>query len=228
MDEPNVLLLDEPTNDLDIDTLTALEDLLDGWPGTLLVVSHDRYFLERVCDRSWRCSATARLRDLPGGVDEYLALRRGRGATRRLAGRRPPRRPAGGAGARRRPTRPRPRAARKELARLERQLDKLRDREARLHDRDGGRGDRPRAGAGAGRGAARAASPSAPPSRSGGWSSPRRGSTVLIVPGADRPVSAYARAHAGRAGVGTGRRPHVWRSAATWSSSSTSCRSPPP
>ena len=51
MDEPNVLLLDEPTNDLDIDTLTALEDLLDGWPGTLLVVSHDRYFLERVCDR---------------------------------------------------------------------------------------------------------------------------------------------------------------------------------
>ena len=52
MDEPNVLLLDEPTNDLDIDTLTALEDLLDGWPGTLLVVSHDRYFLERVCDRT--------------------------------------------------------------------------------------------------------------------------------------------------------------------------------
>ena len=59
MDEPNVLLLDEPTNDLDIDTLTALEDLLDGWPGTLLVVSHDRYFLERVCDRRSRCSATA-------------------------------------------------------------------------------------------------------------------------------------------------------------------------
>ena len=50
MDEPNVLLLDEPTNDLDIDTLTALEDLLDGWPGTLVVVSHDRYFVERVCD----------------------------------------------------------------------------------------------------------------------------------------------------------------------------------
>ena len=50
MGEPNVLLLDEPTNDLDIDTLTALEDLLDGWPGTLVVVSHDRYFVERVCD----------------------------------------------------------------------------------------------------------------------------------------------------------------------------------
>ena len=50
MSEPNVLLLDEPTNDLDIDTLTALEDLLDGWPGTLVVVSHDRYFVERVCD----------------------------------------------------------------------------------------------------------------------------------------------------------------------------------
>ena len=75
MDEPNVLLLDEPTNDLDIDTLTALEDLLDGWPGTLVVVSHDRYFLERVCDTTWsRCSATA-ASALPGGVDEYLSRR---------------------------------------------------------------------------------------------------------------------------------------------------------
>ena len=55
MGEPNVLLLDEPTNDLDIDTLTALEDLLDGWPGTLVVVSHDRYFVERVCDNVARC-----------------------------------------------------------------------------------------------------------------------------------------------------------------------------
>ena len=76
MDEPNVLLLDEPTNDLDVDTLTALEDLLDGWAGTLLVVSHDRYFLERMCDRTVALLGDGRLRDLPGGVDEYLARRR--------------------------------------------------------------------------------------------------------------------------------------------------------
>ena len=81
MDEPNVLLLDEPTNDLDIDTLTALEDLLDDWPGSLLVVSHDRYFLERVCDRVVALLGDGGLRDLPGGVDQYLDLRR---AARRL------------------------------------------------------------------------------------------------------------------------------------------------
>src|SRR6186997_2537997 len=75
MDEPNVLILDEPTNDLDIDTLTALEDLLDGWPGSLLVVSHDRYFVERVCDREVALLGDGRLRDLPGGVEEYLRLR---------------------------------------------------------------------------------------------------------------------------------------------------------
>ena len=59
MGEPNVLLLDEPTNDLDIDTLTALEDLLDQWPGTLVVVSHDRYFVERVCDNVFALTRTA-------------------------------------------------------------------------------------------------------------------------------------------------------------------------
>ncbi|MGL5909973.1 MAG: ATP-binding cassette domain-containing protein, partial [Phycicoccus sp.] len=75
MDEPNVLLLDEPTNDLDIDTLTSLEDVLDGWPGTLVVVSHDRYLLERVCDRQVALLGDGRLRDLPGGVEEYLRLR---------------------------------------------------------------------------------------------------------------------------------------------------------
>ena len=130
MDEPNVLLLDEPTNDLDIDTLTALEDLLDGWAGTLVVVSHDRYFLERVCDTTVAMLGDGGLRDLPGGVDEYLALRRAA---------------AGAPGAARASTQgptgePGPsdaaatRAARKELARLDRQLDKLRDREDRLHD----------------------------------------------------------------------------------------------
>lgn len=74
--EPNVLLLDEPTNDLDTDTLAALEDLLDGWPGTLIVVSHDRYLLERVCDRQVALLGDARVRDLPGGVEQYLELRR--------------------------------------------------------------------------------------------------------------------------------------------------------
>ena len=134
MDEPNVLVLDEPTNDLDIDTLTALEDLLDGWAGTLLVVSHDRYFLERVCDRTVAMLGDGRLRDLPGGVDEYLARRRAvRAAVDRAA-------TGGGDGGRRwrRVAAPTDaaaaRAARKELARLERQLDKVRDRETRLHD----------------------------------------------------------------------------------------------
>jgi ATP-binding cassette subfamily F protein uup len=137
MDEPNVLVLDEPTNDLDIDTLTALEDLLDGWAGTLLVVSHDRYFLERVCDRTVAMLGDGRLRDLPGGVDEYLARRRAvRAAVDRPAA-------GGGAaaggvaagGAAAAPTdAAATRAARKELARLERQLDKVRDRENRLHD----------------------------------------------------------------------------------------------
>ena len=75
MAEPNVLLLDEPTNDLDIDTLRALEDLLDGWPGSLLVISHDRYFLERATDHVVALLRRRPLRMLPGGVDEYLQRR---------------------------------------------------------------------------------------------------------------------------------------------------------
>ncbi|MDA2811226.1 ABC-F family ATP-binding cassette domain-containing protein [Nocardiopsis sp. RSe5-2] len=75
MDEPNVVLLDEPTNDLDIETLNELEDLLDGWPGSLVVVSHDRYFLERVTDRTLALMGDRTLAFLPGGVDEYLARR---------------------------------------------------------------------------------------------------------------------------------------------------------
>ena len=86
-----MLLLDEPTNDLDTDTLAAVEDMLDGWPGTLVVVSHDRYLLERVCDRQVALLGDGRVRDLPGGVEEYLdrcgaALEAGRRAV-----------PAGGA-----------------------------------------------------------------------------------------------------------------------------------
>jgi ATPase subunit of ABC transporter with duplicated ATPase domains len=74
LDEPNVLVLDEPTNDMDTDMLTAIEDLLDSWPGTLLVVSHDRYLLERVTDQQYAI-LDGRFRHLPGGVDEYLRLR---------------------------------------------------------------------------------------------------------------------------------------------------------
>jgi ATP-binding cassette subfamily F protein uup len=75
MGEPNVLLLDEPTNDLDIETLTELEDLLDGWPGTLVVVSHDRYFLERVTDHVVALLGDGQVSMLPGGIDEYLSRR---------------------------------------------------------------------------------------------------------------------------------------------------------
>ncbi len=128
MDEPNVLLLDEPTNDLDIDTLTALEDLLDDWPGSLLVVSHDRYFLERVCDRVVALLGDGGLRDLPGGVDQYLDLRR---AARVLADSSDSR--GAGGGRESDSSAGEVRAARKELARLERQLEKLRERESKVY-----------------------------------------------------------------------------------------------
>ena len=75
MDSPNVLLLDEPTNDFDVETLTALEDLLDTYAGVLIVISHDRYFLERVCDRFVGLLGDEALRDLARGVDQYLEMR---------------------------------------------------------------------------------------------------------------------------------------------------------
>jgi ATPase subunit of ABC transporter with duplicated ATPase domains len=74
LDEPNVLILDEPTNDLDTDMLVAMEDLLDTWPGTLLVISHDRYLLERITDQQYAVM-NANFVHLPGGVDQYLTLR---------------------------------------------------------------------------------------------------------------------------------------------------------
>ena len=130
MDEPNVLLLDEPTNDLDIDTLTALEDLLDGWAGSLLVVSHDRYFLERVCDRTVAVLGDGTLKELPGGVDEYLARRQ-----EQLA--RPTTGPASDTesedDAQAVPSAADVRQARKDLARIDRQLERIRGEEARLH-----------------------------------------------------------------------------------------------
>ena len=73
LEEPNVLILDEPGNDLDIDMLAAVEDLLDGWPGTLLLVTHDRYLMERVTDDQFAI-IDGHLRHLPGGIDEYLKL----------------------------------------------------------------------------------------------------------------------------------------------------------
>jgi ATP-binding cassette subfamily F protein uup len=138
VDEPNVLLLDEPTNDLDVDTLTELEDLLDGWPGSLLVVSHDRYFLERVTDHVVALLGDGKLSYLGGGIDEYLARRAaqepaGQGAARGAVG------GAMGVGAGTgRAAGPGPglagaqRVARKELQRLERQLDRLGQQEAEL------------------------------------------------------------------------------------------------
>jgi len=126
LDQPNVLILDEPTNDLDTDLLVALEDLLDSWPGTLIVVSHDRYFLERVTDQQYAI-LDGRLRHLPGGVDEYLRLRAGneagRAAAPASAGREAGEDASGSApsafsGAERR-------AAEKELASLERRIERL-------------------------------------------------------------------------------------------------------
>jgi ATP-binding cassette subfamily F protein uup len=122
--EPNVLLLDEPTNDLDIDTLTELEDLLDGWPGSIVVVSHDRYFLERITDRVVALMG-GDLPFLPGGVDEYLRVR-ARQAAATSAAARPAAQAAAGVSAAAQ------RTGQKELSRLERQIARLADEEARL------------------------------------------------------------------------------------------------
>jgi ABC transport system ATP-binding/permease protein len=122
--EPNVLLLDEPTNDLDIDTLTVLEDFLDSWPGTLLVVTHDRYFLERTCDVTYALMGDGSCVLLPGGVEQYLAGRRAAEAdpTPPPSGQRPPTDAAAA------------RQARKDLARIESQLATVTARIERLHD----------------------------------------------------------------------------------------------
>lgn len=137
MAQPNVLLLDEPTNDLDTDTLAAIEDILDTFPGTLVVVSHDRYLLERVTDHQLALLGDGRVRDLPGGVEQYLELRRQQlsapsgaaGATSATTDTKnaPSQGPQGTlSGAQRH-------AAAKNLARLERQLDKVSAQIAKLH-----------------------------------------------------------------------------------------------
>jgi len=136
MTEPNVLILDEPTNDLDIDTLTSLEDVLDGWAGTLIVVSHDRYLLERVADRQMALLGDGALRDLPGGVDQYLQLRAAPQppppvrALDRTEFRTPTARPDESGSV---PNASDVRAARKEMSRIERRLARIAEDEAGLH-----------------------------------------------------------------------------------------------
>lgn len=122
LSEPNVLILDEPTNDVDTDMLTAMEDLLDSWPGTLIVVSHDRYLLERVTDQQYGI-LNGRLRHLPGGVEEYLRLQDG--ATSRPASDQPHSTSARADAPEDPPSGAQRRAAQKELSSIERRLDKL-------------------------------------------------------------------------------------------------------
>jgi ATP-binding cassette subfamily F protein uup len=130
MAEPNVLLLDEPTNDLDVDTLARLEDLLDGWPGTLVVVSHDRYLVERACDTVVALLGDGKITHLPGGIDEYLQRRAAAGqqATGLSAA------PAGPATEKPPSSAADQRAARKEASRLERRMTALSKREKQLHE----------------------------------------------------------------------------------------------
>jgi ABC transport system ATP-binding/permease protein len=125
MGEPNVLILDEPTNDFDVETLAALEDLLDSFGGTLLVISHDRYFLERVCDRFVGLMGDKQLRDLPRGVDEYLVHRIEE--LNQVANAPVKTKTISDAAA--------TRNAKKDMNRIDRQLSKLNDAEKRLHEK---------------------------------------------------------------------------------------------
>jgi ATP-binding cassette subfamily F protein uup len=136
--EPNVLLLDEPTNDLDIETLNVLEDFLDRWPGTLVVVSHDRYFLERVTDSVWALLGDGQVSMLPGGVDEYLARRLATQTHSTPADQShsaPEITPSGHESTAQRPRAgsAEERAARKTMDRLDKQLARVAEREAELN-----------------------------------------------------------------------------------------------
>lgn len=126
--EPNVLILDEPTNDLDTDILAAMEDLLDSWPGTLIVVSHDRYLLERVTDQQYALLGDGSLRHLTGGVDQYLKLRAASLGSKPQEQVEAPKESAKLSGAE-------VREAEKNLARIERALEKVASDEAALHIR---------------------------------------------------------------------------------------------
>ncbi|MGY0017939.1 ABC-F family ATP-binding cassette domain-containing protein [Streptomyces sp. cg35] len=126
MDEPNVLFLDEPTNDLDIETLTQLEDLLDGWPGSMVVISHDRFFIERTTDNTFALLGDGTLRMLPRGIEEYLERRQ-----RMIEAAAPA--PAPVQEAKSGPSAADARAAKKELQKIERQMDKISGKESTLH-----------------------------------------------------------------------------------------------
>ena len=119
---PNVLVLDEPTNDFDVETLSALEDLLDGFAGTMLTISHDRYFLERVSERFVGLLGDGHVRDLPSGIDEYLQLREHAMANASPGGK-----------AKAKPAAIDERALKKDVQRLERQMDRIEERVAILH-----------------------------------------------------------------------------------------------
>ena len=133
--EPNVLMLDEPTNDLDTDTLAAVEDVLDGWPGTLVVVSHDRYLLERVTDHQMALLGDGKIRALPRGVDQYLELREGALAGSTITGGGNPVIGASGSSAPAvaGPSEAEKRDARKAKNRIDRQLGKLTQQEDKIH-----------------------------------------------------------------------------------------------
>ena len=138
LEEPNVLLLDEPTNDLDIDTLQVLEDFLDAWPGTLVVVSHDRYFLERVTDSVWALLGDGQISMLPRGVDEYLERRAQGAATAQSSAQSSAKSAAGGGDVpvskRAKAGSAEERAARKAVTRIEKSLKRLDSREAELNE----------------------------------------------------------------------------------------------
>ncbi|NLU75788.1 ABC-F family ATP-binding cassette domain-containing protein [Streptomyces sp. HNM0575] len=158
MGEPNVLFLDEPTNDLDIETLTQLEDLLDGWAGSLVVISHDRFFVERTTDRVYALLGDGALRMLPRGIDEYLERRARQresaqpNANARAGGGGSPRSSSAGSpssaaapasaaassaapqGQQARKPAAVARAGQKEMQRIERQLDRIGEKQSQLHE----------------------------------------------------------------------------------------------
>ncbi|OKJ11780.1 ABC-F family ATP-binding cassette domain-containing protein [Kitasatospora sp. CB01950] len=130
MDEPNVLFLDEPTNDLDIETLNQLEDVLDGWPGSMVVISHDRFFIERTTDTAYALLGDRRMRMLPNGVDEYLERRTAMAeAAAAAAAAQVPAAAETASGLSAGDVR----AAKKEMQKLERQIAKLDQQESKLH-----------------------------------------------------------------------------------------------
>jgi ATP-binding cassette subfamily F protein uup len=136
LSEPNVLLLDEPTNDLDIETLAVLEDFLDGWPGTLIVVSHDRYFLERVTDSVWALMGDGTIGMLPNGVEQYLEMRKAQSreqSAQASSDAEPVETPGGGGKAKAKVGGAEERAARKTISRVEKQIAKLLARETELN-----------------------------------------------------------------------------------------------